>query len=115
MAVTIKGVKQQELPAGGIELIQMTYTLTGTYATGGFVTPFSTAAGTLGTSPAGTRRPLAFDWYSPLGYIYVTTITTVSGLPLCTTKILSAPNTELTNAAAVPDATITCIITALLT
>jgi hypothetical protein len=76
--------------------------LTGTYATGGFTfNPFTIYAGK-GSSPVPSSQTVAFDWYSPLGYIYRTT---VSG-STATTKIFSAANTEFTNSSAVPDATV---------
>jgi hypothetical protein len=79
-----------------------TATLTGTYLTGGFTfNPFTVVAGK-GSSPLASTNFLAADWYSPTGHTY---ITTVSG-NVATTKIFTAPGTELANAAAVPNATL---------
>ena len=83
-----------------------TATLSGTYVPGGFtVNPF-TVAGGLGSAPFDGQTFLAADWYSPLGYTYVST---VAG-NVMTTKIFSAPNTEL-GAVAVPDASLPVILT----
>lgn len=83
-----------------------TAALAGTYVTGGFTfNPFAIFAGK-GSSPLPSTSVLTVDWYSPLGYIYRTT---VAG-SVATTKIFSAANTELTNATAIPDATITLTI-----
>lgn len=79
-----------------------TAALTGTYVTGGFTfNPFAVFAGK-GSSPLPSSNFLAADWYSPLGYIYRTT---VSG-NVATTKIFTAPATELANTTAVPDASV---------
>lgn len=82
-----------------------TASLTGVYVPGGFTfNPFAIFAGK-GSSPLPSTSVLTVDWYSPLGYIYRTT---VAG-SVATTKIFSAANTELT-AIAVPDATISLTI-----
>lgn len=79
-----------------------TAALTGTYVTGGFTwNPFNVFAAK-GSSPLPSTSVLTFEWYSPLGYLYVTTL---AG-NVATTKIFSAANTELANAAAVPDASL---------
>jgi hypothetical protein len=79
-----------------------TAALAGTYATGGFTfNPFNIVAGK-GSSPLPSSNFVAADWYSPLGYVYRTT---VAG-NVATTKIFTAPNTELANTTAVPDATV---------
>lgn len=84
----------------------VTATFTGTYVTGGFTwNPFSIFAGK-GSSPLPSTQFLSASFQSPLGYQYVTTI---SG-NTATTKIFTAANTELANAAAVPDATVPVII-----
>lgn len=83
-----------------------TATLTGTYVTGGFTwNPFSIFAGQ-GSSPLPSTTVMTVDYYSPLGYTYVTTI---SG-NVATTKILTTANTELANTTAVPDASLTVVI-----
>lgn len=80
--------------------------LTGTYAPGGFTTnPFAISGG-LGSSPVSGSSVLSAQYFSPLGYIYVSS---VSG-KVMTTKIFSAANTEL-GTVAVPDALLTCVIT----
>jgi hypothetical protein len=82
-------------------------TLTGTYATGGFTwNPFAIVAGP-GSSPlVATGGVLTTDFYSPLGYIYTTTVAGSTA----TTKIFTAANTELANTTAVPDAALTVVI-----
>lgn len=83
-----------------------TAALTGTYVTGGFTfNPFNVVGGK-GSSPLPSTNFITAEWYSPLGYIYNTT---VSG-NVATTKIFSAPNTELANTTAVPDATIQVVL-----
>ena len=77
-------------------------TFTGTYVTGGFTFNPFTIQGGKGSSPLPSSNFIAADWYSPLGYIYRTT---VAG-NVATTKIFTAPNTELANTTAVPDATV---------
>lgn len=75
--------------------------MTGTYATGGFTTnPFAIASAGPGGGPLTGKTVLGSDWTSPLGYIYASS---VSG-NVMTTKIFSAPGTELANGTAVPDA-----------
>jgi hypothetical protein len=86
------------------------YALTGTYATGGFTTPFSSVTAGPGTSAFVSKNPIAFQWFSPTGYLYVSTITFSGGIPTVTTKIFSAPGTELANTTAVPDASILAAI-----
>lgn len=113
MAVTITGKRLHESFSQKQNRIIMQYALTGTYATGGFVTPFLGATGTPGTNQVSSRNPLLFTWYSPTGYIYASTIAITNGVPAVTTQILSAPGTQLANGAAVPDATILCAIDAL--
>lgn len=114
MAVTAVATRVHESFSQREVFTLVKYAITGTYVTGGFVTPFTGALGTPGSNPVATKTPLVFDWQSPLGYIYYTTIAVAVGSapPVCTTKIFSAPNTELANAAAVPDASILCAITA---
>jgi hypothetical protein len=83
-----------------------TAALSGTYVTGGFTwNPFNIFASP-GSSPLPASALYTADFYSPKGYIYVTT---VSG-QTATTKIMSAPNTELANATAVPDASLTVVL-----
>ena len=82
-------------------------TLSGTYVTGGFtLNPFAIVGG-LGTSPMAGSKVIATQWQSPTAYTYVSS---VSG-QVMTTKIFSAPGTELANGTAVPDATVPVIIT----
>ena len=82
-------------------------TLSGTYATGGFTfNPFAISGGP-GSSPLSGSKVLSMQWQSPLGYIYVSTTTGI----VTTTKIFTAPNTELANTTAVPDATVPVLIT----
>lgn len=76
--------------------------LSGTYVTGGFTFNPFTIYGGKGSSPLSSTIAVAFDWYSPLGYIYRTTVAN----NVATTKIFTAPNTELTNATAVPDSVV---------
>lgn len=84
----------------------VTATLSGTYLTGGFTwNPFTIYAGK-GSSPLPSSQFLRAEWVSPLGYIYVTTISGTTA----TTKIFSAANTEFTNATTAPDATISVVI-----
>lgn len=76
--------------------------LTGTYATGGFTSnPFALSGGA-GSSPFPGKTVLSMQWFSPKGYVYVSTV----AAGVMTTKIFSAANTELANASAVPDATV---------
>ncbi len=83
-----------------------TAAFTGTYATGGFTwNPFTIYAGK-GSSPLPSSQVVSVTFQSPLGYIYVTTISGTTA----TTKILSAANTEFGNGSAVPDATVPVII-----
>ena len=84
----------------------ITVGLTGTYVTGGFTSNPFTIAGGLGSSPVSGSRVLSAQWFSPLGYTYVST---VSGSTM-TTKIYSAANTEL-SAGALPDASVPLILT----
>jgi hypothetical protein len=107
MAVTITLARTHATFSSTVFNEFCTATITGTYATGGFTfNPFTIYAGK-GSSPLPSSQFLAADWYSPLGYIYRTT---VSG-SVATTKIFSAANTELTNAAAVPDASVFVTLT----
>jgi hypothetical protein len=84
-----------------------TAALAGTYATGGFTFNPFTIVGGKGSSPLPSSNFLNADWSSPLGYTYRTTVTG----NVATTKIFTAPNTELANTTAVPDASIPVIIT----
>jgi len=95
------------------ELVQfIVYALSGTYVTGGFVTPYSGITGSsLGSNPTISKLPLAFDWYSPTGHLYYTTIVIAGTVVTCTTKIFTAPGTELGNGVAVPNASVLCAIT----
>lgn len=113
MAVAAVGTRVHESFSQREVFTLVKYALTGTYVTGGFVTPFTGVAGGPGTSPVFTKTPYVFDWQSPKGYIYYTSIAAAVGSapPVCTTQIFSAPNTELANAAAVPDASVLCAIT----
>jgi hypothetical protein len=84
-----------------------TAALTGTYATGGFTfNPYTIYSAAKGSTPLPSANLLRAIWTSPLGYIYYTT---VSG-NVATTKILSAPGTELANTTAVPDASVPVIL-----
>jgi hypothetical protein len=83
-------------------------TFTGTYATGGFTwNPLSITAGG-GTSPLPASRVDTVDFYSPLGYTYVTSVNAATGV--ATTKIFTTANTELANTTAVPDASLTVVL-----
>lgn len=83
-----------------------TAALTGTYVTGGFTfNPFTIFAGK-GSSPLPSATAYTFDWYSPLGYTYRTT---VAG-NVATTKIFTTAATELANTTAVPDASVQLVI-----
>jgi len=114
MAVTVTSKRIHETYSQKENRLFIQYGLAGTYATGGFVTPFTGVAGAPGSSPVQSKNPIVFDWYSPTGYIYSSTITTAaSGVPTVTTKIFSAPGTELANGTAVPDATILASVDAL--
>lgn len=113
MAVTVVGTRLHEGFNSNSRRAFVSYALTGTYVTGGFVTPFSTGVITpKGASQFVSKTPLKFDWDSTLGYLYHTTITAGAGQagPTCTTKIFSAPGTELANTTAVPEATVVCAI-----
>lgn len=83
-----------------------TAALTGTYATGGFTFNSGTIKAPIGGSPTG-GTPIAAQFFSPLGYIYAATFSGNTG----TVKIFSAPGTELANTTAVPDASVTFIVT----
>jgi hypothetical protein len=113
MAITAVGKRLHESYSQRQDRITIQYTLTGTYATGGFVTPFLNVPGSLGTNQVSSKNPLTFTWYSPTGYIYVSTITFAAGVPAVVTKIFSAPGTELANTTAAPDGTIIAVIDAL--
>lgn len=76
-------------------------TLSGTYATGGFTWNPFTIYGGKGSLSLPSTNFLAADFYSPTGHTYATTI---SG-NTATTKIFSG-TTELSNGAAVPNATL---------
>lgn len=83
-----------------------TAALTGTYVTGGFTwNPFTIVAGK-GSSPLPSSNFLDDDWNSATGHTYATTVVG----NVATTKIFAGA-TELANAAALPDATTTFIIT----
>lgn len=112
MAVTITGTRTNESFGSREFRIFITYALTGTYVTGGFTTPFNTVGGGPGTSSIQSKTPLRFDWYSPLGYIYRSSVATnaSTGIPTVTTKIFSAANTEFTNGSAPPDASVQCVV-----
>jgi hypothetical protein len=111
MAVVITGTRVHETFSSRETRAFVNYLLSGTYATGGFVTPFSGVAGSPGTSPFISKNPLKFDWNSPSGYSYFSTITfSAAGIPTVTTKIFSAPGVELANGTAVPDAAIQAAI-----
>jgi hypothetical protein len=80
--------------------------LTGTYVPGGFTwNPFTIFAGK-GSSPLPSSNFLSAQFFSTLGYQYVSAI---SGNTV-TTKIYSAAGTEL-SAGALPEAAVTAIIT----
>ena len=112
MAVTITGKRLHESFSQKQEKIILQYAISGTYASG-FATPFLGVIGTLGTNQVASKNPLLFTWYSPNGYIYASTVTIANGVPAVTTKIFSAPGTELAAGAALPDATILCAVDAL--
>lgn len=101
VTVTITRTAHSDLTSSEMEYVSMA--LSGTYATGGFTyNPFAVVAGP-GTSPlTGQRLRFPPVFFSPTGYIYATTITGTTA----TTKILTAPNTELANNTAVPDAVV---------
>jgi hypothetical protein len=84
----------------------VTATLSGTYATGGFTWNPFTIYGGKGSTPLASTQFLRAEWVSPLGYIYVTTVSGTTA----TTKIFSAANTEFTNSSAVPDASVAVVI-----
>lgn len=84
----------------------VTAALTGTYATGGFTwSPFAITGGK-GSSPLLASTLYSAQWQSPNGYIYVTSVSGATA----TTKIFSAPGTELADTTAVPDATVTVVL-----
>lgn len=83
-----------------------TAALTGTYVTGGFTWNPFTIVGGKGSSPLPSSNFLDDDWNSATGHTYSTT---VAG-NVATTKIFAGA-TELANAAALPDAATTFIVT----
>lgn len=84
----------------------VTATLTGTYATGGFTWNPFTIVGNPGSSPLQASTMYAAEWQSPKGYTYITSLSGTTA----TTKIYTAPETELANTTAVPDATVTVLL-----
>lgn len=107
MAVTAVVTRSHATSDQSTTLEFCTAALTGTYVTGGFTfNPFTIYAGK-GSTPLPSSNFLNADWSSPLGYTYRTT---VAG-NVATTKIFTAPNTELANTTAVPDASVPVIIT----
>lgn len=85
----------------------VTAALTGTYATGGFTwNPFTIKGPAPGSSALPASAMYAAEWQSPTGYIYTTSVSGTTA----TTKIFSAPGTELANTTAVPDASVTVIL-----
>jgi len=84
----------------------VTAAMTGTYATGGFTwSPFAITGGQ-GSSPLPASTLYAAVWQSPKGYTYITSLSGTTA----TTKIFTAPETELANTTAVPDASVTVIL-----
>lgn len=110
MAVTCTFVRnrQTENTRGTEEFI--TATLSGTYATGGFQSNLLAVAGGPGTSPLAGTLITDIDWRSPSGYIYRSSTAYAGRTATTTTKIFSAPGTELANGTAVPDPTCPVVV-----
>lgn len=107
MAVTSTFKRVRHNPTVPIFTEVCTATLSGTYATGGFTwNPFSIVSG-VGSSALPASVIYSVDFYTSTGYTYVTT---VAG-SVATTKIFASGATELANTTAVPDATLTVILT----
>lgn len=98
-------VRNHHTPTANTIVEFLTLSFTGTYVTGGVPFNPSTIPGaTPGTSPIG-GTVLTFDAYSPLGYTYRLIGSGASGK----VKILNGI-TELANAAAFPDASVTAVM-----
>lgn len=108
MAVTVTATRTSHSYTNNTNLIFGTLALSGTYTTGGFTfAPFS-MSGNVGTSPLSGTRVFGAFFSSPTAYTY--TATTLGNLT--TVKIFSAPGTELANAAALPDASVSFLLIA---
>ena len=111
MAVTISIVRNSHTETATNTIEYCTATMSGTYATGGFTfNPRSIVAGPGSSAMSGGRVILDIDWRSPSGYVYRTTSAVSGQVTTATTKIFSAPGTELANGTAVPDATVPVIL-----
>lgn len=106
MAVTSSFIRTAKSEGVGLAQVLATATLGGTYTTGGFTWTPLTVPGTAGSSPLVASSVLGVMFMSPLGYIYGTTINTAGNVVTAVTKIFTAPNTELANNAAVPEASV---------
>jgi hypothetical protein len=82
-----------------------TATVTGTYTTAGFVWNPFTIFGGKGSSPLPSSNVLSVDFYSPLGFTYRTSV-----VGNVATTVVFNGTTQLANAAAMPDATISFTI-----
>jgi hypothetical protein len=84
----------------------VTATLSGTYATGGFTWKPFAIVGNAGSSPLQASALYGANWISPKGYLYITSLSGTTA----TTKIFTAPETELADTTAVPDTSLTVIL-----